>query len=374
MSTHPDAAIAVGEVVGGVLERLGERPDVTIAFISDEHLASVSNIHAALRGLVGGSLIGSTSSSIIGGAREVEEAPAVALWSATIDDATPVRFSMTPGQDLISDPPTEDVIVDTESTLILVADPYSFPVDEAIAELELRHPGLTVVGGLSSPSKGPGTVRMFFDDEITSQGAVGLVIGQGRVLSMVSQGCRPIGVPMTITACDGNRIDSIAGQTALSQLERLFGDLTEDDQRLVNTGLHVGRVVDERKATFDRGDFLIRAVIGADHSTGSIVIGDHVNVGDTIQFQIRDASSAREDLRLSLWNAGAASSALLFSCNGRGIGLFEEFDHDAGAVNERLGIDAVAGMFCAGEIGPVAHRSFVHGFTASMAFFVDDAR
>ena len=375
MSSHPDAAMAVGEVIGDVLERLGERPDISVAFISNEHLGSVHNIHAALRELLGGSLIGTTSSSIIGGAKEVEQAPALSIWSATIDDATPLKFSKTGGQHLTSDPPTSELISDpTSSTLILLADPHSFPVDDALVELERLHPGLTVIGGISSPSKGPGTVRMLFDDAVVAEGAVGLLVGQDRVLSVVSQGCRPIGVPMTITACEGNRIDSMAGKTAREQLEQLFGDLTGHDQRLVNSSLHLGRVVDERKSTLDRGDFLIRPIIDVDLPTGSLVISDKVEVGDTVQFQIRDAASAGEDLRLNLWNAGQAQSALLFSGNGRGVSLFEEFDHDAATINERLGIGAVAGMLCAGEIGPVGDRSYVHGFTAAMAFFVGGAR
>ena len=41
------------------------------------------------------------------------------------------------------------------------------------------------------------------------------------------------------------------------------------------------------------------------------------------------------------------------------------------AVADALRSDALAGMFCAGEIGPVGDRSFVHGFTASVVLFHD---
>jgi small ligand-binding sensory domain FIST len=32
----------------------------------------------------------------------------------------------------------------------------------------------------------------------------------------------------------------------------------------------------------------------------------------------------------------------------------------------------VAGFFAAGELGPVGGKNFLHGFTASLALFVDD--
>jgi small ligand-binding sensory domain FIST len=40
-------------------------------------------------------------------------------------------------------------------------------------------------------------------------------------------------------------------------------------------------------------------------------------------------------------------------------------------VHDTLGSPALAGMFCAGEFGPVGGRSFVHGFTASVLVFRD---
>ena len=62
-------------------------------------------------------------------------------------------------------------------------------------------------------------------------------------------------------------------------------------------------------------------------------------------------------------------AALVFTCNGRGARLFGEPDHDASVVGDHLDGGPAAGMFCAGEIGPVGSRSFVHGFTASVLLF-----
>jgi len=97
-------------------------------------------------------------------------------------------------------------------------------------------------------------------------------------------------------------------------------------------------------------------------------VGDTVPVGRTVQFQVRDADSADEDLR-DLLTSAEADAALLFTCNGRGQRLFGEPDHDAGVIDQLLGPLPLAGCFCAGELGPVGARNFLHGFTASLALF-----
>jgi small ligand-binding sensory domain FIST len=91
-------------------------------------------------------------------------------------------------------------------------------------------------------------------------------------------------------------------------------------------------------------------------------------VGSTVQFQVRDAASADQDLH-ALLSGRAARGALVFTCNGRGRRLFGTPDHDAIVVGDLLGTSAVAGMFCAGELGPVGGRNAAHGFTASIAIF-----
>ncbi len=189
---------------------------------------------------------------------------------------------------------------------------------------------------------------------------------------MVSQGCRPIGRPLVVTRSDGNMIQELAGRPAYEQLAKLVTGLTTNDRMLASKGLHIGRVIDEHQSVFGRGDFLIRGVLGVDPATGSVAVGDVIPVGSTTQFQVRDAESADEDLR-QLMEGQAADGALLFTCNGRGRHLFSVPNHDAALVSQMLDGAPLGGMFCAGEIGPVGGRSFVHGFTASLALFHDES-
>ena len=186
---------------------------------------------------------------------------------------------------------------------------------------------------------------------------------------MVSQGCRPIGRPYTVTRSERHVIHELAGRPALERLVETVEALSPADRDLAAQGLACGIVVDDRKLDFARGDFLIRGLLGADREAGTLAVGDAVPVGATVQFQVRDASTAGEDLELLLAGHSAAGS-LVFTCNGRGARMFGDAHHDAAIIHGRLG-GAVAGMFCAGEVGPIGGRNALHGFTASVALFQD---
>jgi small ligand-binding sensory domain FIST len=226
----------------------------------------------------------------------------------------------------------------------------------------------------------PGENVLLVGNETYDRGAVGVLLdARVPVWTAVSQGCRPIGRPFTITSAHRNVVQELGGVTALERLQEIAANSSDADRELLRAGLHVGIVVDEHRAEFTRGDFLVRNVTGADPDDGALAVGEFVEVGQTVQFHVRDAESAREDLELVASKAITradhdARAALLFTCNGRGTHLFGTKHHDA-ATLERIGGDALelAGMSCAGEIGPVGGRAFLHGFTASMVLFGDDA-
>jgi small ligand-binding sensory domain FIST len=215
----------------------------------------------------------------------------------------------------------------------------------------------------------PGGNRLVVDDQITDSGAVGAVLAGGvGIRTVVSQGCRPVGKPYVVTKSDRNFILELGGKPALLRLQETATAASDEERELMRQGLQIGCVVDETRLEFSRGDFLVRGVVGADQQSGAIAVGDTIEVGRTVQFQVRDAGSADEDLR-GLLTSAAADAALLFTCNGRGQRLFGEADHDAGVVDQLLGPLPLAGCFCAGELGPVGARNFLHGFTASLALF-----
>ncbi len=235
---------------------------------------------------------------------------------------------------------------------------------------------MRVIGGMASGSQVPRANQLVLDGQACSDGAVAMLLGGPLSIStVVSQGCRPVGRTMIVTKAEQNIIRELGRRPALEVLRDMFQELSSDDQRRIQDGLHIGRVINEYQGTFQRGDFLVRNVMGADDS-GAIQINDLVRVGQTVQFHVRDAETADEDLR-SLLAARPSSrqpvGALLFTCNGRGTHLFDQPDHDVSVIHEVCGPIPVAGFFAMGEIGPIGGQNFLHGFTASIVLFEQPA-
>ncbi|MBM4092552.1 MAG: hypothetical protein FJ276_24490, partial [Planctomycetes bacterium] len=234
---------------------------------------------------------------------------------------------------------------------------------------------LRVVGGMASGAAEPGTNRIFIGTDCLTEGAaVVLMNGAVRVTTVVSQGCRPIGHHLIVTRSEGNLVHELGGQPALLQLKKIFDTLSTTEQRMVNSGLFLGRVVNEYQDRFEQGDFLVRNVLGIDPDNGSIAVGDFLRPGQTVQFHVRDHQTAHDEMRHLLARArdgseGVPRGALLFTCNGRGSRLFSEPHHDARLIQKTFGDIPLAGFFAAGELGPIGGKNFMHGFTASVALF-----
>jgi small ligand-binding sensory domain FIST len=209
---------------------------------------------------------------------------------------------------------------------------------------------------------------------VLTSGLVGVRLHGQQGVAIVSHGCRPIGQPYIVTGAEGAVITELGGRPALQRLREIFRGLGPEEQALANRGLHIGIVVDEHLAAPGQGDFLVRGVLGADPAAGALEVGAVIEIGATVQFQVRDAVRADQDLRLAMKRAAAGRhpvGALLFTCGGRGRRMFGTADHDAATIQEVLGGIPLAGFFAAGEIGPIAGRNALHAFTASMALFFD---
>jgi small ligand-binding sensory domain FIST len=315
-------------------------------------------------------LIGATASSIVGGAQEVEDSPALSVFAAQWGvEIEPVRLEAFPGPDDAIMVAGGQALNRGEGTLLLLADPFSFPVAEVVEQLADSVPILQVIGGMASAARQANGNVLALDGERFRDGAVGVWLPpEVPLTSVVSQGCRPIGQPLVVTRAERNVIYELGGQPALDRLMSQIGELDSETRTKAARGLHIGLVIDEQKPDFGAGDFLIRGVLGADRAAGAVAIGDEVDVGTTVQFQIRDAESADQDLR-AMMTGVSAEAALVFTCNGRGTQLFGAPNHDAALLSDFLPSAPIAGMFCAGEVGPVGGRTLVHGFTASLALF-----
>lgn len=376
LSTVPEAATAAAEAARRVSDDLGATPDLALAFFSMDHVESAESVARAVRDeLEPVVLLGCTGESIVGGGREVEEGPALVVWAACLPGTglEPFHARLVRTEDAAGFVGIPDLTErpDAEAVLLL-GEPFSFPADPLLRWAGEHTPKLPFIGGMASGGSRAGEHRLLLDAEVHEQGAVGVLLsGEVPLRTLVSQGCRPIGPNLAVTKAEQNVIHELAGRPALEQLREVLEEADPEDRSLASFGLHVGIAADEYQDELDRGDFLIRSVVGADEDAGAIAVGDTVEVGQTVRFHVRDADSADEDLRelLGRLDGPPPEGALLFTCNGRGSRLFLTPDHDVELIRTVVGEVPVAGLFCQGEIGPVGPKSFLHGFTASAAFF-----
>jgi small ligand-binding sensory domain FIST len=384
LSTNPAWELALDEALEAAQNSLGGAPDLGLIFFSPHHAEAADQIAAAAhKSLAPRVLIGCTAESIASTSQEVEEEPALSLWLARWPSVklTPMhlRFERTPEGGVLEGWP--DSLAgewSPDDFLIVLGEPFTFPADYLLERMNEDRAGVPIIGGMASGATSPGENRLLYGDQTFAEGAVAIhVSGPVRLKTVVSQGCRPIGRHFVVTKAERNIIYELGGKPALLQLREIFDTLPTSEQRLVQTALHIGRVVSEYKDRFEHGDFLIRNVVGIDANSGAIAIGDYLRPGQTVQFHIRDEEAADAELKQLLAatkkeNAASPLGSLLFTCNGRGTRMFSEPHHDASAIAASFGPIPLAGFFAQGELGPIGRQNFVHGFTASVGLFYSD--
>jgi small ligand-binding sensory domain FIST len=377
ISSEHDPLEAGVAAAGAARSALGAgEADLALVFASGAHLAAPE---AALEGvhsvLAPKALVGCGAGGVLGVGRELESGTALAVWAASFGGAgRATAFAASAEPDAAVAFAGLPELTDATAAIMLV-DPYSFATDAVLVHLADAAPEVPVLGGIASARTPEGEAALFLGEEVCERGAVGVSFEGIELVSCVSQGAAPVGREVTITAADGNLIHELAGRPALEMVEQLISELGAGERALIAGGLLLGIVIDLGKPEYGQGDFLVRGVLGADPSTGTLVVGATVKPGQVVRLHVRNARSADEDLRNALRRRlGAlpghrAAGAIVFSCNGRGSAMFDEPDHDAALVAHELGGAPAAGFFAAGEIGPVGSRSFLHGYTATVAVF-----
>ena len=390
---HVDAIMAGEQACEQVASALaGVKPDLAMLFVSGghaRHLPAIADV--VRRGLSPGAFLAVNAESVLGGDVEVEKASGVSLFAAAMPGTTihPFTYRQFPHVGDETDESLQAIAEvmgaqrDMRATFFL-GDPFSVPTPplvDAMSKVTRVVPGLQkvqVFGGLASGGTSPGSNTLIINDEVTRVGGVGVTIrGAVSVDAVVSQGCRPIGKPWIITEGERNVMRKLGGRPALEVLRETVDQLDEKDRALLPNGVFLGRVVNEYKARFGRGDFIIRGIMGIDQGSGAVAVGDNLRKGQTVQFHLRDATTASEDLKLLLDAQQLQSppaGGLLFTCNGRGAALFNERHHDARTISQALSPNPeqpmpLGGFFASGEIGPMGPQSYVHGHTAVLALF-----
>ena len=383
VSDNDSSAAAVEQVIADIQAAGGDRPfkaDVAFAFLTAHH---GENAEAMLEQLWleldPQTIVGCSAEGVIGGDKEIERQPGLAVLAAQMPDERVHPFHVegeTDWRHVLTDPEelAERVGYGPETRAVIgFGDPFTTPTDSFLRAMNDACPAAPLVGGMASSGRQPGGNLLFRNDQVFDTGFVGLSIsGPVEVQTVVSQGCRPVGRPLVVTKSHDNVVDALGGKPALDVLRDLVMTLDEEDRQHLANGLFLGRAISEYKDAFGRGDFLVRNVIAVDEDGKSIGVADYVRTGQTVQFHVRDAATAGEDLTAMLEaqkQGDPAAGGLLFSCNGRGTRLFNVACHDIGLARAAMPVTPVAGFFAAGELGPVGGKNFIHGHTASFALF-----
>lgn len=379
LTTNLDIDAAIPDLVAQITGRLTQPINLVLALLSPHFRSSAMTVVERLRAELDSTItLGCTAEGVISHNKEIEHQPAISVIAAHMPDVTLTPFSLQAmsWDKLLADTDnlqqTIGVPADTK-LFVMLADPFTTPTDEVLSAFNTLYPGVPIIGGLASGSMRAGGNAIFLNDHVTNNGAIGVAFsGAVDVDVVVSQGCRPIGEPLQVTTARENVIFSLEGEPPMLHLQRLWHNLPEDDQELLKSGVYIGRAIDPDRETLGRGDFLIRGVMGIDQETGAMVVGDYIKNDETIQFHVRDAGTAAEDLEMMLTPQqlyGMPSGGFLFSCNGRGTRLYPHPDGDISTIQQVIGGVDIAGFFCAGEIGPIGGKNFLHGHTASLVLF-----
>ncbi|MBD2202137.1 FIST C-terminal domain-containing protein [Calothrix sp. FACHB-1219] len=384
LSTRPSLEAAITDVVERAVSSLTAPPDLGLVFISSAFASEYSRLLPLLAeklsvpvliGCSGGGVIGTTTK---GQTQELEAEAALSLTLAHLpgvdvkvfhilaDELPDLDSSPDAWIDLIGVPPSPT------PQFILLCGSFASGINDLLQGLDFAYPGSVTIGGQASAGGMSGRMALFCNDRLYREGTVGLALSGNIVLeTIVAQGCRPIGEPMQVTKAERNIILELDEQVPLVLLRELIANLSEKERILAQHSLFVGVAMDGFKPSLQQGDFLIRGILGVDPTAGAIAIGDRVRPGQRLQFHLRDAEASAEDLEVLLQqyqdsqaDEVAAAAALMFSCVGRGEGLYGKPNFDSELFRRYIKDIPVGGFFCNGEIGPVAGSTFLHGYTS----------
>lgn len=387
LASHASLEDCVHDVAGQIRARLGDAPlDLLVVFVSSAFHDAYHEIPAWLERLLPARhLIGCSGGGVIGGAREVEYRPALSVTAARLPDVRLHLFHLHDDDlpDLDSGPDAWERCVGVPAAsaphFVLLADPHSFHIDNAILGFDYAYPRAVKLGGLASSSSGHGGNVLYCGRHAYRSGLVGVALhGNVTLDPVVSQGCRPVGKPLVVTRAEHNLVLALDQRRPLDVLHDLLSSSRPRDLALMRNALFLGIAMDASRQNVQAGDFLIRNVLGVDRDSGVIAVGSLVRPGQVVQFHVRDAETSAEDLRgvldVYLRSRGeGACGALLFSCLGRGRHLYGVENHDSDLFRRTVGDVPLGGFFCSGEIGPVGTtafvRTFVHGYTSCFGVF-----
>lgn len=370
------------------MERGGiSQADILITFATPNYSSHYPLLLETLRQGSGASnVVGCSGMGILTSDGEFEESPALAVLALSSDElsAVPFLFTANPEDPTFIEGEVLQFIRSNQggsSILVLLSDIFNVHPSRLIQAVHERVGPIPIVGAAASAESTAGRTFQWCNEEITEQGVAGVLFSGPFTASVgVAQGCKPIGEPYIITKAQGNLVEEIASRPALDMLKEALDSLPPDEVQRALGSLFVGIAIDELKYPLTRGDYLVRNITGIDTTSGAIGIAEHVRVGQTVQFNLRDRQSAQDDMEETLKEMAEAvrdqspSFGLYFNCLGRGLRIYDKPNHDVNAIKSFFGEIPLIGFMGNAEFAPVGKRNWVHNYTGVLALFSPDTR
>ena len=370
---------AVSTAAEEALAECGGQPTCGFLFVSANWLPQIGEALDLIRlhGRVP-LLIGTVGAGLIGRQKEAEGVTGMSLLLVRLPETKLTPVTITREQIEESTGPAywqmeTGIGPDEVDSWIILANPLAPGLERWLAEWNVAFPHAPSIGGLASGGNEAGEHALLLDGKAIDAAVLALAVKGRKIRTIVSQGCKPVGEPFTITRAEENLVFTLGSRPAYQVLSETFQALSNDERERARGNLFAGLAASEYVMDLKRGDFLVRNLLGADPQTGAVAIGARARTGQTLQYQLRDKVTAHQDLvelaELNGLEGCEPFAALIFSCNGRGQNFFGVPDHDAATLADIFGPVPTAGFFCNGEIGPIGNASYLHGYTASVALF-----
>jgi small ligand-binding sensory domain FIST len=382
----------IRETAGQLLRELDAPPTFALVFITPDYADRAAEVLELVRvyGHVT-TVVGCSGLGLVGMGREMEEGSGFSLMLVSLPGGrvTAIPFD----QDMVesvSGPEfwrekfarqagaARGARLRPEAWLVFL-NPYVLNLELWLKQWNQAFAPVPVFGSVASGIEGDQEAWVLCNEGVVSGGVALALEGDFAVKAVVSQGCKPIGEPLTVTQAERNVLLTLGSRPAYEVLSDVYKELSDSEREQARGHLFAGLAVSEYLDEYKRGDFLVRNIIGADPKSGAVAINALPRVGQTLQYQLRDSRMASDELRRLLREQAAILpeppfAALLCTCHGRGQGLFGRAHHDAGLLNDYFPSLPTAGVFSKCQIGPVGDRSFAHGYTAAIALLAPLAK
>ncbi|MFQ5913867.1 MAG: FIST N-terminal domain-containing protein [Nitrospinota bacterium] len=375
LSGNSDTLRAASEAADQAMARMGvNRVDWAVVFATVHHFAAYRKMMEAVAESTGAAkLVGCSGSGVLTEEGEIEGAPGIAVLAVVSPSLQAYPFLERPIESRPDDAAlaiAEEVRphVSARSALVLFPDTYHLNPQPFLSSLEEELGPVQLIGGGASEDGSQGRTYQFYGSRIESNAVVGMLLtGTASVDVRMTQACRPLGPTLVVTGAERNVIYELGGRPAFEVFQDAAGEELMRDLRKAVTTVFVGLPMDLDQEEIDRGQYLIRNVVGVDPESGAIAIADEVRTGQILTFALREPVGAREDLmRMASGlrkDRPPVAFGMYFNCMARGRGLYGEAGVDSRTLRESLEGAPVAGFFTGSEIASIGGKTRLHQYS-----------